>query len=263
MWQLIDSRTIVLACAVAGMALSLVTYLIWRAGVTCPGFGRWTAAVALTVISSWLVGLRGVVPDWLSIVAGNFCSVASLILYGEGLHQFHGRRRSPWMFWLAGLFAASLAYFRYVQDSLAIRVFLTAATLGGGALFYALPLTRTAFRGRSAGARVVVIALWWLVLGSTFRLLGILRNPGQTDLYSTNTAGLLGLVLYLVVAPCLPIGCVLAAYERLVAELRETNANMLLISHPARQPAHGLETFGAGQAALDVVPLLRFLTSTT
>lgn len=84
---------ILIASTIMAASLGVIAYR------SMPDLRTWALALALQVVAYVLFSLRGLVSDWLSIVAANGLITASLSLYGAGLYRFHHRRYPQWLLW--------------------------------------------------------------------------------------------------------------------------------------------------------------------
>jgi len=73
-------RAVTLFTWLALVSAVVATVMRWRRR-THPGYGRWTIAGVLLVLSLFLLGLRQVAPDWISIVSGNAGIAIAAIIY--------------------------------------------------------------------------------------------------------------------------------------------------------------------------------------
>jgi signal transduction histidine kinase len=118
-----DSRTITLMGMAVCMLFSMLGVLIGRRSHTCPGFQHWTSANVCASLALLLVGLRGVIPDFISIMVGNALSVTAAALVIEGVRRFRGDQGLWWPNYIGGaLTLAIVGYFRFVQDNLTARI---------------------------------------------------------------------------------------------------------------------------------------------
>ena len=99
----LDNRTQTIVQVAVSVTLYLVMLVAWRTQRTYPGFGRWTHSKLPNALGWLLVSLRGLIPDWASVVVGNIVLFSSPLLLFEGIRQFRGKP-SPRLvkLWAAG-----------------------------------------------------------------------------------------------------------------------------------------------------------------
>lgn len=137
-------------------------------------------------VGALLLTLRGRIPDFLSILIGNFCTTLSSVLLYVGVCVFFDRRRSwlPWMVGILSLEAALLAYYSYGTYDTAARVYAYSASQ----VLIALMMLQTLFAmnrgcGEKFNAEVVVLALVALaaLVAHSARLVGTPFFPVPQD----------------------------------------------------------------------------------
>jgi diguanylate cyclase (GGDEF)-like protein len=114
-----------LALAAVAMGMGLVA---WRARQ--PYLIHWAAGLAVSLLGLVLFGLRGLVPNWLSMIGGNLALTGGLLLTLAGYLCLFGRRLQPKIWICLGLLAA-LGYLllTYGYDTYVGRVMLFNSTL--------------------------------------------------------------------------------------------------------------------------------------
>jgi signal transduction histidine kinase len=119
----LDSRTITMMGMAVCMLFSMLGLLVGRRRHTCPGFQSWTFANLSASMALLLVGLRGTIPDFISIVIGNAFSILACVLVVEGVRRFRGDEGIWWPNCIAGAFTmAGVAYFRFAENNLNARI---------------------------------------------------------------------------------------------------------------------------------------------
>lgn len=127
----LDIRTVTLLCVIAYVVSTLFIAQLWRQNRRhFAGMGLWVCNFALLATGLLLIILRGVIPDWVSIVLPNVGFVAAALLMYVGLERFlgmTGEQRHNY----ALLAACSLAFWFYsvVQPDLSMRGLILAAAL--------------------------------------------------------------------------------------------------------------------------------------
>jgi PAS domain S-box-containing protein len=121
--NLLDIRTIIFTYAISNAVCLAVIASLWRRNrKRLAGLGFWLADYAMQFTVILLVALRGVVPDFASIVVSNSLVVAGTILLYMGLERFVGKPTSQvYNYFLLAVFVSIHWYFAFVQPSLLIR----------------------------------------------------------------------------------------------------------------------------------------------
>ncbi len=132
----LDTQTLAVVAAFVQLILSLLIAMTWGTRQTYPGFGRWTLGNLCLIFSLLFVGLRGIAPDWMTMVLGNSLGFVGGILFLEGIRKFRGLKPNVWAAYAgAALTTLVLAYFHWVVDDLASRA--VAASLFPGFMLLA------------------------------------------------------------------------------------------------------------------------------
>jgi PAS domain S-box-containing protein len=121
--NLFDIRTIVFTYAISNAVCLVVIASLWRRNrKRFAGLGFWLADYAMQFTVILLVALRGIVPDFASIVVSNGLAITGTILLYVGLERFVGKRASQvHNYFLLAVFVFVHWYFAFVQPSLLIR----------------------------------------------------------------------------------------------------------------------------------------------
>ncbi|HEV8593163.1 MAG TPA: hypothetical protein VGQ55_13740, partial [Pyrinomonadaceae bacterium] len=114
----LDLRTLSFVMMLAMIVSSLIMIFVILTQRTYPGFGLWTVGNLLAAIGFFLLGLRGVIPDFLSIIVGNFCAFVHLIFSLEGIRRFLGLSGvRNFSMAATGVLLGTMAYFSYVENN--------------------------------------------------------------------------------------------------------------------------------------------------
>ena len=90
--QYLDLRTVLLSTLLVSLLKFILMFSLWRqARASQQGMGLWALATAASGLETVLLGLRGAVPDWLSIILANQLMLLSTMLVGAGLARFFGK----------------------------------------------------------------------------------------------------------------------------------------------------------------------------
>src|SRR5690242_19057779 len=127
----LDNRTIAVVSIFITLILGLLTAFVWRTRKTYPGFGRWTLCNLLVPVCLLLLSSRGTLPDWITIVLANTCSILASILFLEGTREFRGLRpRVTFTYLAGGITVLAVVYFRYGNNNINTRIVAVSLCLG-------------------------------------------------------------------------------------------------------------------------------------
>ena len=144
-----DIRTSLVIATFMSLVPTLFGVIIWRTRRTCRGFGRWTLANLLVTICLVALSLRGIAPDWISIVLGNAAALGAAVLFLQGIFRSRGLKIYWWPECLAAaLGICAVIYFRYFTNNLNTRTVVMSAVLGTFGLFAGFTLLRREPSGR-------------------------------------------------------------------------------------------------------------------
>lgn len=125
MQQLINPFTLAMAAGIVGLALGICFLVLSQTSRVYPGFSLWTIAAFMLGTGSLLVGLRDLIPDFFSYVAGNTLVLLSVILIKRGSFIFFDEPQRPLLDTLTLLLFMGLqSYFSFVNDSLHSRIII-------------------------------------------------------------------------------------------------------------------------------------------
>jgi len=217
----LDPRTVFFGYFIVSGLCLFVIWSLWASSRSrVPGAGLWLADYALQWIALLMLLLRGIIPDFFSIVVANVILILGTILLYIGLTRFAGVRVPQLPNWVfLGVFTGVHVYFTYVSPDLHARnvngsvgvVWLT-VQMAWLLLRRATPEVRKA--GRMTGVVVALMAL----LG-VLRIVGTLRASGSQNLFDSglvDTAAILG---YEVLFIALTFGLLMMVSRTLYGEL--------------------------------------------
>jgi diguanylate cyclase (GGDEF)-like protein len=128
---ILDNRTLTSVQVAVSVILCIVMFVAWRTQKTYPGFGRWTVSKIPHAIGFLLISLRGLIPDWLSVVVANGLLFVSPILLYEGIRQFCAKPHRDFInYSLMVVLLASFSYFFWMEPNMKARVLTITACTG-------------------------------------------------------------------------------------------------------------------------------------
>ena len=127
----LDNRTATEIGALAAFSVSVLSVLLWRTRRTYPGFERWMLGNCGACLSLAALAVRGLVPDWLSVVVANGGAFAGVVLLLEGNREFlHLPAACPPARILAGLGMLAQVYFVVGADDIGVRIMVASICIG-------------------------------------------------------------------------------------------------------------------------------------
>jgi len=223
-----------------------------------PGVAEWIAANLAVVIYLPLLGLRGLIPDWISIVVANTLLAASLACYYAGCARFLGQTPHwPRLFAGCALLCLALCFWRYQSDNLALRV--VAVSLFSALMCVATavlllrhrPVTRHRASYRLTAALALLFALSQAARGLWFLSL----TPAPHDLMLANGWNVALLSIGAAIMPVLSMAGLLMVHAALLAETRMAANHDHLTAAFSRQHIEHLAQIRITQAEQSTLPL--------
>jgi signal transduction histidine kinase len=224
----VDLRTLVAVTILLSVLLSFLAASAWWTRQTYPGFGRWTVANGLLVLSLPLFILRSVAPDWISVVGANVLFAAAAILFLEGIREFRGLRPRIWQLYLAGgLTILAILFFDYVDPSVNERIVAMSSFLAIVAVLCSSTLLKEMPVGRTLGVTFtsVMFGIWALILIA--RAVFFQFAPPSSSLFAPSWINGAFLVATSLGVACCSVGFVLMTDERVMIDLKDAESRAI------------------------------------
>lgn len=140
---MLDLHTLLAVKALLSIFLCAAMLTYWLTQKTSRGFGFWVACNTL-LAATWLFdALRGIGPDWISILPASSLMALAAMFRLEGVRRFCGQAPMPW--WKIALFPVAMAVFILIQlDNEPARTIGSAFAFGAICLLIARVLTQHA-----------------------------------------------------------------------------------------------------------------------
>lgn len=214
-----DIRSSLLTSFVTSCLGAVLIALLWRQNRRrFPGIGYWLADAVLKALAFLLIGARGRVPAWLSIIGAGTMAVAGLTCLYVGLEEFFDRRTSR-VRHVIGVVAFALLYgwLTFVHPSLALRNASFSVALAWIAAQSWWLIERRADPSMRRSARFVSWVMVSLVAVGVLRALFMFREVGLSrDFLESGPISAVVVVLYNIQAVLLVYGLSLLINERLI-----------------------------------------------
>ncbi|VXC70223.1 GGDEF domain-containing protein [Burkholderia sp. 8Y] len=217
-----DLRTVLLMASVMPGLMALVMFSIGRTFPrTIQGVAQWAQGSLLFSAAAFVMALRDVFPDWLSVIAGNACIVGSIGLWLIGSQRYLGRPAFIRLIAaLTVLDAVSLSWMTWVDFTPFGRSLFTNVILS--VLFALLAYELLRFGRDDSGAKVVGTLFAVETLIAFARVLTLLR-PGSPHegLYAHDRMQLIYLSSGAFMSLSITVGFMLTAVNRLRVHLEQ------------------------------------------
>lgn len=182
----LDPRSLVIASLLSAVLLGGVSVGFAAIRGTSRIIGAWGAAMLVLATGLLGLGLRDIIPLWISAVVGNMLIVAGIALAMRALRVFVGSKPRDAMTWvLLAALVLMLVYFTEVNASSIGRTIAISAALGIIALRAAMLLRRRAPAECRLSSRVTEYVFWLVAWITAFRIVGTLFFPPPGSLSQT------------------------------------------------------------------------------
>lgn len=219
----IDLATIALFGALQALLLAPLLLAATRAyaGVARASLRIWGTVLLLQAIGWVLMGLRGQVSDWLSIVLANGVLMVSYAETTRALRLLLGApQRRPLLVAIGAAGWLGIAWFGVAVPDYRMRVYIASLALGAYLLLLAWPLRHALRRGGSIAQRVMLLVLLGTLSGWVARLGDLAFHPAAAAGLLAYSPANAAQAIYSAVEPVLAsIGFLLMYNETVQAEL--------------------------------------------
>jgi signal transduction histidine kinase len=223
----IDIRTLFIAHSLVSVALAALMIVFWRGRRSMPGLGEWTLATTFLGLTILGGALRGVIPDWLSIVVANMVGVAGAGAFWNGIRRFDGRAaRWPVVLAAAIGIAAFTAHHTYVVNEVLGRIVVVSAVLAVFWLLSARELLRGPARTLPGTAIPAAIIFALNALTLVFRSASTAWAPHAPELFAYSPAQVIHFLVSLISNILIVVALLMMAAQRLQRELEDRNAEL-------------------------------------
>lgn len=209
----------------------IVISFVFSGALAAVGFRRspelmlWSAALFLHGVGYSFFGLRGRIPDFISIVLANTAASAIYALLAEGFFRF--LKRPPPRLLLWGPVLLTFVTFSLLLDDFKARLILASFLFGAQALFVVYVLfahrQHIAGRGKYIFAGSALLNGVTLLTRGVFVVTGVLDNPTFATLTPWNTFNLL---IGMTATSLLAIGLLMMILERDERVIAESESRM-------------------------------------
>ncbi len=223
----IDVRTLFIVHSLVSLTLAVLMVVFWRGHRSTPGLAHWTVGTALVGLGVLGGALRGVLPDFLSIVVANAIGVVSLATFWNGIRLFDGRP-ARWTGALAATaaLAAFVAHQTYVVDDILNRIVVISTVLSIGCLLCAYELVRGPARTGRTPAMLAAVLFGTVAVTLAFRAVSTIVAPAEPNLFAPSLAQSVHFLTSLICKILIVVALLMMALQRLQWRLEARNADL-------------------------------------
>ena len=218
---MLDTRTILLSLIIINIVCTVVVAVLWfQNRKRYAGIGYWLANFVLQFVALLLFGLRGSLPDLVSVVLGNLLVISGLLLLYIGLERFvekPGFQIHNYIFLAAFVFLHT--YFTFIRPSLQARnLNVTIAFLIVFFQIAWLIFRRLDKEMRAVMRNLGLIAIAFCLASLTRILVNLVVDPGS-DFFNANPFDALLFLMYQALLVAGTFSLILVVNRRLVLDL--------------------------------------------
>jgi signal transduction histidine kinase len=220
----LDLRAATITLVSVWVALSALSIAVWWTRRRYQGFGRFAMAGAGTFLAAVLLQLRGIAPDWLTVLVANGVFLLASALYLEGARAFRDLPPRRWSVSAGVLMTiGAVGVFTYVVPSTNGRAASMSTSLAVLYLLTAFALLHAIPAGRVFGLRLIGGVFALTATTHIARAAYFVLGPSLTD--ADLVSGVAGLFVIVVAAEMslFPLGFMLAVHERMMSDLRDAS----------------------------------------
>ncbi len=229
----LDMRTVLVGYVVSSLICAFVVFSLWLQNRRrTPEIGFWLADFAMQFAGLLLVALRGVVPDFLSMVVANFLVVAGTLLLLIGLERYLGKPGPHAHNWaLLVVFVGVHSYYTLVSPSLLGRNINASLVLSVLLAQCAWLVFRRADRESRPAARPVGFVLGTFAVVAFVRVFMDAAGLRTNDFFQSGIFDTLVMLSYQMLFIALTFALFLMVNRRLFEALSKSEEKLSLAFH--------------------------------
>jgi PAS domain S-box-containing protein len=221
---MLDMRTVMFSYVITNILITLFIAVLWHQNQKrYAGLSFWLIDFVLQAVGVLLMWLRGIVPDFISIVVGNGLTIAGIVFVYEGMGRFVGKLRTQTLnYLLLAVFVPAMTYFAFIRPDIGTRTILGSVAI---ALVTAQcarlmllrvdaalkPITRT------VGVVFLLYALAALVRTASLLLMPL---PAMSSLFQSPLVQVLFVMIYQMLCIALTFALILMVTRRLELDVQ-------------------------------------------
>ena len=220
MSNFLDIRTLSMVMGLTSVIMAVIMVYNSMTRRTYTGFHYWTMSFVLGGLGLILLSLRHMAPDWVTILAANFCILAFPSLLAVGLAKFQDK---PCLWWLliavVALAMIAMTFFTYSQPNVTARIMVISITTSL-LMAYCLVLQQGVRRRLGFSNKLLTVAFSFLALWMAMRaVLTPVLGGHIADFLSSGTLQALSFVISILSFLLIMGGLITLNAQRMESEL--------------------------------------------
>ncbi|MBU1565491.1 MAG: hypothetical protein KJ630_07670 [Proteobacteria bacterium] len=222
----LDIRTLGALNGFLGLIIAIVVFVVYRTRKTYPGFNFWVYSAFLMLVGMFLLSMRNILPDLITIILANTLIASSMVALNYGIHQFFCKKINILSSLLPiGLFVIAFLYFTYVSPDVNTRIVIISLFLASFEGWAAYCVYTSAPQGIEGKGSLVVFPL---LVQSGFFLFRcaytILMESNIQDFMSASTVQAFTFFVVIGGNIALYLGLIIMNTQKVELELKEAGA---------------------------------------
>jgi diguanylate cyclase (GGDEF)-like protein/PAS domain S-box-containing protein len=230
-----DMRTVMLLYAITNVVCAVFIAILYNRNRHFAGVSLWLIDMVLQAIGVILIVLRGIVPDFFSIIISNTMIISGILIIYIGLERFIEKKSSQiHNYILVGVFISIHVYFTYIRPSLDARSYLIFAMTLILTFQIAYLMLRRASPSMRSNTRIVGIVFSGYVFISIIRVIFLAIFPlNSNDFFKSGASDTFIIIFYIMLAMGLVYGLIIMVNGRFIDDIniytkqRDDTANEL------------------------------------
>lgn len=233
---MLDMRSVFLVQILGLVVCFVILFFTWSQNrKRYNGLSCWATMMGISSLGYFLLVLRGLVPDYISIILANLLIVFAFFLFTRGVVQFYKLSSSmiPGLV-IVGIVLVLQIVFTYYYPNIDVRIYILSCAF---VALYGQALWLIAFRAtpkQRSISRVIMANIGAIVLLNIYRILVHVCLPaGHADLFEQNILDNIFLILQVPLILFLVFNMVVLVSRFLMLEVQEEEVKFNSIFHAA------------------------------
>ena len=224
----LDIRTLSALTSLVNLTICVIMLYVYRTRKTYPGFGQWVYSALLLFIGMLLLSLRGILPQFITVIIANTLIASFFVMIPYGIRVFFQKRIHLTYFSApVVLTALFFIYFTYINPNISARVIVITLVALPCLSFAAYSIQKETI-GAPYGANVLLtVTLAFQSLFFLFRIIyTLLIEKGIQDFMTASTVQSIAFLVLIVGNISLYMGLIILNSQRVESDLVEAKSEI-------------------------------------